>query len=176
MTLKVPSVSSTTASPPAAARPGYNLAMEILSIDLSKLVSHGARMLAAILLVLPVAWERERSTRSLGLRTFPLVSLASCGYVLLASSVIGAGEDAQARIIQGLMTGIGFIGGGAILKQDEKVSGTATAASIWATGGIGAAAGYGRYEIAILLSLLSLVMLLLLTPLSGRLGTSEKKK
>ena len=150
--------------------------MESLSFDLSVLFSVAWRMGAAVLLALPIAWERERSTRSLGLRTFPLVSLASCGYVLLASSVIGSGEDAQARIIQGLMTGIGFIGGGAILKQDEKVSGTATAASIWATGALGAAVGYGRFEIAVLLSLITLLMLVLLTPLSHRLGASKKEK
>lgn len=66
----------------------------------------------------------------MGLRTFPLVAVASCGYVLVALSVSGESDEAQARIIQGLMSGIGFIGGGAILKEGANVRGTATAASI----------------------------------------------
>ncbi|MGB8510923.1 MAG: MgtC/SapB family protein, partial [Pyrinomonadaceae bacterium] len=81
----------------------------------------GANLLSvgvAYLLALPVAWDREQNARSAGLRTFPLVAVASCGYILLARSVFGRGGDlsAEARIVQGLMTGIGFIGGGAILK------------------------------------------------------------
>lgn len=63
------------------------------------------------------------------------------------------------------MTGIGFIGGGAILKGGVSVHGTATAASIWNTGAIGAAVAYGRYEIAILLSLVNFATLHFLTPL-----------
>lgn len=103
----------------------------LLAVDLFKIA-------AAFLLALPVAWERERSTRIMGLRTFPLVAVASCGYVLIAVAVVGAREDAQSRIIQGLMTGIGFIGGGAILKEGASVRGTATAASFWTAGALGA--------------------------------------
>ena len=102
----------------------------------------------------------------MGLRTFPLVSVASCAYVLIAVSVIGPAADAQSRIIQGLMTGIGFIGGGAILKDGDVVRGTATAASVWMVGAIGAAVGYERYEIAIVLSLVTFLTLRLLTPLT----------
>src|SRR5690606_9995456 len=81
------------------------------------------------------------------------------GQAVLADSV-----EAQARIIAGLMTGIGFIGGGAIIKYEGSVYGTATAASIWGTGLIGAAVAYGRYEIAVLISLLSLGLLIVLQP------------
>lgn len=67
--------------------------------------------------------------------------------------------DAEARVLFGIISGIGFIGGGAILKDGGIVSGTATAASIWTTGAIGIAVAFRRYEIAILLSLMNFVTL-----------------
>jgi putative Mg2+ transporter-C (MgtC) family protein len=123
----------------------------------------------AFALAFPIGWERERRTRSAGLRTFPLVAIASCGYTMLAAQVIGAAEDAQSRVLQGLMTGIGFVGGGAILKRENLVRGTATAAGIWTTGAIGAAAGYGRYEVALLLSLVTMFTLGVLTKVEERI-------
>jgi putative Mg2+ transporter-C (MgtC) family protein len=143
--------------------------MDWVRFDWSLFLSVLMRMGVALLLALPVAWERERATRIMGLRTFPLVAVASCSYVLIADAVVGSAADAQARIIQGLMTGIGFIGGGAILKEGTNVRGTATAASVWATGALGAAAAYGQYEIAILLATINFLALWLLTPLEKRL-------
>jgi putative Mg2+ transporter-C (MgtC) family protein len=67
--------------------------------------------------------------------------------------------DAESRVIQGIVTGIGFIGGGAILKSGDTVSGTATAASIWATGLIGVSVAADRFEIAFVLSMLVLLTL-----------------
>lgn len=125
------------------------------------------KLLGTLLLTLPIAWERERTTRIMGLRTFSLVAVASCAYVLIAIRVVGADADPQARIIQGLMTGIGFIGGGAILKQGANVRGTATAASIWMTGALGAAVGYSEIEIAVLISALNYLTLRFLTPLGS---------
>lgn len=130
----------------------------------------GANLLSvgiAYLLALPIAWDREQNARSAGLRTFPLVAVASCGYILLAQSVFGdkSGNDAEARIVQGLMTGMGFIGGGAILKHGMSVHGTATAASVWTTGAIGGSVAYGRYEIAVVLSLINFLTFRFLTEL-----------
>jgi putative Mg2+ transporter-C (MgtC) family protein len=119
----------------------------------------------AYLLSLPIALERERQARSAGLRTFPLVAVASCGYMLMAEALFGDSPEAQARIVQGLMTGIGFIGGGAILKSGGEVHGTATAASIWNTGAIAAAVAFGRFEIAVTLAVANYATLRLLAPL-----------
>ena len=74
----------------------------------------------AYLLAMPVAWEREHNARSAGLRTFPLVAVASCGYILLATSIFAGESESTARIVQGLMTGIGFIGGGAPQTRHER--------------------------------------------------------
>lgn len=133
--------------------------MESITMSGERLWDLAIKIAITVILTLPIGWERFRSTQSMGVRTFILVAVASCSYVLVAIAVLGSGSDAQARIIQGLMGGIGFIGGGAILKEGATVRGTATAASIWATGAMGAAIGYGLYDIALLLSIVMLATL-----------------
>ena len=144
-------------------------------IDWVKIVSHLSSVGVAYVLALPVAWDREKAARSAGLRTFPLVAVASCGYILITVNVLGSSPESVSRIIQGLITGIGFIGGGAILKDRGNVRGTATAASIWNTGAIGAAVAFGRYEIALVLSLINFVTLRWLTPLKQDLKETDDK-
>jgi putative Mg2+ transporter-C (MgtC) family protein len=117
----------------------------------------------AYLLTASVGWEREREARSVGVRTFPIVGMASCGYLLLLGAHPGSSD--QSRLLQGLITGIGFIGGGAILKQGATVHGTATAASIWNAGVIGAAVAMDHYGTALTLALLNLFTLRALLPL-----------
>lgn len=117
------------------------------------------RIAIAYALAFPIGWDREESARGAGLRTFPLVSVASCAYILIAQLALGPSED-MSRVLAGLMTGIGFIGGGAILKNSkEKVSGMSTATSIWITGAVGAAVGWGYYLIALVLTGLNFVTL-----------------
>lgn len=137
-------------------------------IDWQITFSHFGSIVMAYLLALPIGWDREKEERGAGIRTFPLVAIASCGYILIAEQVVGANPEAQARIIEGLMTGIGFIGAGAILKGSGSVHGTATAASVWNTGAVGAAVAYGRYEIAIMLSLVNFLTLHYLAPRKNR--------
>lgn len=153
--------------PTAGQRPGEDLAQALFSFDFSVevLVYNLVALLAAFVLALPVAWDREQRRSSPGLRTFPLVAMSACAYVLVAISVLGGSADAHSRLLQGLATGIGFIGGGAILKSDDRVTGTATAASIWAMGAMGAAVAYRRIEIALLLTLVTFATLRWLQPL-----------
>jgi putative Mg2+ transporter-C (MgtC) family protein len=146
-------------------------AMSLPPVDFADLARTAGKILAAYLLAFPVGWEREREHHSVGLRTFPIVAMASCGFLLLGSSM---GNDASSsRVLQGLLTGIGFIGGGAILKEGANVRGTATAASIWNTGAIGAAVALDRYWIAILLSGINLLTLRVLLPLKLRLDKAS---
>jgi putative Mg2+ transporter-C (MgtC) family protein len=116
----------------------------------------------AYILTASIGWESERESHTAGVRTFPIVGMASCGYLLLLGS---HSNDAQSRLLQGLITGIGFIGGGAILKEGTTVRGTATAASVWNSGVIGAAVAMDRYGIAVTLTLLNLFTLTALLPL-----------
>jgi putative Mg2+ transporter-C (MgtC) family protein len=129
------------------------------------LLPHLAAVVSAYLLALPIGWNRERAERSAGLRTFPLVAIASCGLVQAAESLTADSPEAMARIVEGLITGMGFIGGGAILRLKDSVKGTATAASLWVTGAIGVSVGLGSYDVAVMLSAGTLVTLLIMSPL-----------
>lgn len=121
----------------------------------------------AYLLTCSIGWETERELHTAGVRTFPIVGMASCGYLLLLGD--HADPASQSRLLQGLITGMGFIGGGAILKDGASVRGTATAASIWNAGVIGAAVAMDHYGIAVTLSVLNLFTLWALLPLKKRL-------
>ena len=119
----------------------------------------------AYLLAFPIGWNREKSERSAGLRTFPLVAVASCGFIQAAESMTADTPEAMARIVEGLITGMGFIGGGAILRLKDSVKGTATAASLWITGAIGASVGLGSLDVAIMLSVITVATLWIMAPL-----------
>jgi len=131
-------------------------------------------MVAAYALALPIGWNREREERSAGLRTFPLVAVASCGFVLAAETVLRGHPEGTARVIEGLITGMGFIGGGAILRMKESVRGTATAASLWITGAIGVSVGLGSYDVAILLALMTVVTLWVLSGVKKKIETGSE--
>lgn len=147
---------------------------ELLAFDAYTIARHFMTLAIAFLVTLPVGWDQERTTRAAGIRTFPLVAVGAAAYVLLGRDIVGTDPHGQSRIIQGLITGIGFIGGGAILKTGGHVRGTATAASLWSTAAIGAAVGYGRVDIAVLLSGLNFATLRLLRPLRRKLGRHDE--
>lgn len=135
-----------------------------LDIDWILVGHHLTHLAVAYVLALPIGWDREESYRGVGLRTFPLVAIGCCGFLLIGIEVL-EGSESHARMLYGLMSGIGFIGGGAILKNGGNVSGTSTAAAIWATGAIGAAVAWQRYEIALVLSTVTFVTLRFVQPL-----------
>lgn len=130
-----------------------NLAANLLQVGL------------AFLLAVPIGWERGYGRRSVGFRTLPIVAIAACGFALIADGAQDADAETKARVLQGVITGVGFIGGGAILKEGTSVRGLVTAASIWNAGAIGIALAYGRLEIGLVLSAMNFLILVLLTPL-----------
>jgi putative Mg2+ transporter-C (MgtC) family protein len=139
--------------------------MELLGANSFNFLPHLAALVVAYLLALPIGWNREKAERSAGIRTFPLVAVATCGVVQAAEGLVADNAEAMARIVEGLITGMGFIGGGAILKVKESVRGTATAASLWVTGAIGIAVGLGSIDVAVVLTIMAFVTLYLLSPL-----------
>jgi putative Mg2+ transporter-C (MgtC) family protein len=91
-----------------------------------------------------IGWERERTRQSAGLRTHMLVALGAASLVTAALEA-GMRIDEMSRVIQGVAAGVGFIGGGVVLKLTEKeeVRGLTTAAGLWMTAALGVAAGLG---------------------------------
>ncbi|HEX2222010.1 MAG TPA: MgtC/SapB family protein [Candidatus Limnocylindria bacterium] len=107
------------------------------------------RLLAAMLLGAVVGWERELQQMPAGFRTHTLVSLGAGVFTVVSGHAFsGAGGD-PTRIAAQIVSGIGFLGGGAILRHGGSVRGLTTAASLWAVAAIGMAAGAGLFVIAV---------------------------
>ena len=120
------------------------------------------RMVAAVLLGGIVGIEREKAGKPAGLRTHILVSFGTA-LVVLASARSGMDMDGLSRVIQGIVTGIGFIGAGSILKLDKDldIRGLTTAAGLWLTAAVGVACGLGALGIAVIGAVLALIILAL---------------
>ena len=129
------------------------------------------RLLVALALGAVVGYERESHGKTAGLRTHMLVAL---GVALLIVSAEQSGVEPadMTRVLQGLFAGIGFLGAGAILKLDakERIEGLTTAAGIWATAAIAAAAGMGNEATAVLATVLTYIILSVLLKLEKRVA------
>jgi putative Mg2+ transporter-C (MgtC) family protein len=149
----------------------HNLAsMGALGFDVSYFLALALRVGIAYALTLIIGFERERNSHSAGLRTFPLVALSSCAFILVGTATFGPASDSVSRMLQGLITAVGFIGGGAIVKDQQRVRGTATAAAIWAASGIGAAVALGQLELAVLVTVITYGTLRLLRRFEPNVG------
>lgn len=146
----------------------------MLELNWQEMLRNLVKLGIAFILALPLGYDREISDKHLGLRTFPLVAMTSCGFILIGNSVL-ASDEARSRIIQGLITGIGFLGGGAIVKRGVNVRGTATAAGIWTTAAIGGAVAYSRYEIAISLAIVTFATFRFLPSLKKAFAGSDEQ-
>lgn len=109
------------------------------------------RLLIAMTLGAIVGVQRERTGKPAGVRTHMLVAMGAALFVL-APLEFGMNADGLSRVIQGLVTGIGFLGAGAILKlsEERQIAGLTTAAGIWMTAAVGVTVGLGRFGLAIL--------------------------
>jgi len=122
-------------------------------------------ILGAMLLGMVVGYERSYHGRAAGMRTYGLVCMASAALIVLAAfpgywfagHTTGDAPTDPTRIIQGIVTGIGFLGAGVIMKDGLNITGLTTAASLWASSAIGILVGIGFYAAAILLTLLSVL-------------------
>ncbi|NYZ62758.1 MgtC/SapB family protein [Luteimonas deserti] len=138
---------------------GNALARELAVPDVDTLTTIIVRVLVAALLGGIVGWERENKGRPAGLKTHILVSIGSALFVL-APLMAGIGGDEVTRVMQGIVSGIGFLGAGAILKldKDERIEGLTTAAGVWMTAAIGMAAGMGQEMVALITTIVALLV------------------
>jgi putative Mg2+ transporter-C (MgtC) family protein len=118
-----------------------------------------------------VGTEREVRRKPAGLRTNILIAVGAALFTAIAETMVN--EDASTRIIQGIITGVGFIGGGVLIRQGGSITGMTTAATIWMVTGIGVACGMRLYEMAVAVTVLALVILWGLSPLDKRLRKHE---
>jgi putative Mg2+ transporter-C (MgtC) family protein len=139
--------------------------------DPAQLTRIVVRLLLAGLLGGALGYERERSGKAAGIRTHMLVAMGAALFVLVPEQA-GMSVGDMSRVLQGIVTGVGFLGAGAILKHasSSEVQGLTTAAGVWMTSAIGIACGLGRERTAIVSTLLALAVLAAIPHLPGKGG------
>ena len=110
------------------------------------------RVVVAVVLGGFVGWEREWHGKEAGVRTYSAVALGACVFALISTHATGGNNPHV--IAAGVVTGIGFLGAGVIMREQGSVVGLTTAATLWATASVGLAAGYGMYTLAVLVAVL----------------------
>jgi len=145
--------------------------------DAAHLARIVVRLLVAALLGALLGYERERRGKAAGMRTHMLVALG-CALFVLVPEQNGMDSSGLARVIQGVATGVGFLGAGAIIKQQDEVDvhGLTTAAGIWATAAIGIACGLGRETTAVVSAVLAFVVLAFVPHMPSRGGKDEDSR
>ena len=125
------------------------------------------RLLLSALLGGLLGLEREWRQKSAGLRTNILIAMGSTLFTMMSIDVsAGSGGDST-RIASGIVTGIGFLGAGAIMRTGAGVKGLTTAAMIWVNAAVGVAVGGGEYRLAVIATAVALVVLILLNPVEN---------
>ena len=134
------------------------------------------RLIVAMIFGAVIGIQRERAGKPAGLRTHMLVASGAAVFII-ASGEFGMNADSISRVIQGLVTGIGFLGAGAILKLYEKraVEGLTTAAGIWMTAALGVAVGLGRFGLALVATLLAWMTLSVVRQMEHILNRGARK-
>lgn len=139
------------------------------------------RLVLSLILSGLIGLERQMHRRTAGLRTHILVSLGSCLIMLTSLYIFAIYKNEvpldPARIAAGVITGIGFLGAGAIIRDREGVKGLTTAASLWVVAGIGLATGCGFYKAALFTTTLALITLFFLRHVERIMfGKEEQEK
>jgi putative Mg2+ transporter-C (MgtC) family protein len=147
-----------------------------LTPDVPQLVRVTSRLLAALFIGTAIGLQRELTHKPAGLRTHMLVGLGTALFIVSAAES-GMHLDSLSRIVQGLATGIGFLGGGAILKltSEREIHGLTTAAGIWMTAAASAAAGLGQIAVALIGTVFGLLVLIVFRKLEKELGHLARK-
>jgi putative Mg2+ transporter-C (MgtC) family protein len=146
--------------------PSWDLALQVI-----------IRLLLAALFGGIIGYEREMKGKAAGIRTHMLVSLGTC-IIIVVSRLDGIPIAEMSKVIEGIVAGIGFIGGGVILKlaQEREIKGLTTAASIWTTAAIGIAVGLGQVWIAVISMVVVWIILAVLGHFEANIwGMNEDK-
>lgn len=158
----------------------YSLLLDqaLLAVGTFSFTEDLTRLGIAILLGGVIGLEREWKGHWAGLRTHIIVAMGCAIFVIAGIEMVGHESEAVTRVIQGVASGIGFLGAGTILKLDDKqeIKGLTTAASIWLAASLGTAAGSGEYALSIAAALASLFVLGVLGPIEHTLERKRKQR
>ena len=124
------------------------------------------QLLLALLIGAIIGTEREYRSKSAGLRTMIMVSLASCLFTMLSLRI---GVENPARLAANILTGLGFLGAGVIFKDDNRISGITTATTIWMVAALGMAVGAGYFFLSLLGTVLVLIVLIFLVYIQDKI-------
>jgi putative Mg2+ transporter-C (MgtC) family protein len=122
------------------------------------------RLITAALLGAALGFERELQQKDAGLRTNILIAVGSALFTLMSIEMAGPFGD-PGRIAAQIVTGIGFLGAGAIMRTDGGIQGLTTAATVWVNAAVGVAVGGGKYHLALIATGITLAALLVLQPI-----------
>ena len=135
------------------------------------------RLLTAALLGAVIGFERELRQKSAGLRTNILIAIGSALFTLMSYELAGDGAGADpSRVAAQIVTGIGFLGAGAIMRTNGGIQGLTTAATVWVNAAVGVAAGGGEYHLAFIATGVTVAVLLVLEPVEGIIDRRFGKK
>ncbi len=148
-----------------------------LQFDVPTFFDDMLRLALAIFLGGIVGAERQLAGQSAGLRTHVMVALGSAVFTIAGIATAAGDLHQVTRVVQGVAAGVGFLGAGAILRidGDTKVKGLTTAGSIWVAAAMGTAAGLGEYALAASATIASLIVLVVLRPISRRLDVYARR-
>ena len=134
------------------------------------------RLFITTLLAVAVGTEREFHGHPAGMRTMALVGVGACLFTALGLEPLFGGRSDPTRIAAQVVTGVGFLGAGAILRTGNEVHGLTTAASIWVVAALGMCIGFGFYFVGIFTTALVLITLVLIRPVESRLFRRAKAR
>lgn len=134
------------------------------------------RLGSAVASGLLIGLEREYKSKSAGLKTNMLVALGACVFVLISLMFAGQKNTDMTRVLGQVVTGVGFLGAGAILQRGASVKGLTTAATIWCSAGVGCLAAVGRYWELVILTITVVLVNFLFGMLDTRIASRFKKK
>jgi len=138
------------------------------------------RLLLAAVLGGVLGVEREVRQKAAGLRTNMLIAIGSALFTLMSYELADAAGADPGRIAAQIVTGIGFLGAGAIIRRDGDIHGLTTAATIWVNAAVGVAAGGGEFHLALIATGVTLIVLLMLQPLESiidrRFGAGKPRR
>ncbi|MBU1036562.1 MgtC/SapB family protein [Patescibacteria group bacterium] len=134
------------------------------------------RLILAVVFGGVVGWERQAERKPAGLRTHMLVSLGSALFTIISFAILEKFNQSvvdPTRIAAGIVTGVGFLGAGAILQSKGEIKGLTTAASIWIVAAIGMTCGFGSFLLAGVASIITVIILYLMDSLEDRIASRK---